>query len=171
MFTVACGSNDKPATSTFTATGWVKVNEVVVDNCANPSAQSPDIHAGTSLEIQDSTGKVVAVGNLSEGQKVNSVTDGCRYGFSIANVPDGEDFYKVKIGSRPAESVTAAHFKKRCRILDRPAAQLNSIPSVVNPLPHAQSASAHGGIDRALLVPTWATTIAPLSERLEASSS
>jgi hypothetical protein len=57
-----------------------------------------DIDRGTQVIIGDADGTTIAVGRLDSGQ-VGGIGS-CRFAFNIANVPEGEAFYAVRIGRR-----------------------------------------------------------------------
>lgn len=64
-----------------------------------------DISAGTAVNVYDSSGAVVAVGELSRGR--GSYSSGCTFSFSVPDVPTGERFYQVEISHRGKMNLTA----------------------------------------------------------------
>jgi hypothetical protein len=61
--------------------------------------------AGTAVTVYDSSGAVVAVSQLGRGS--GSYSSGCRFSFSVPDVPTGERFYQVEISHRGKMNLTA----------------------------------------------------------------
>jgi hypothetical protein len=64
-----------------------------------------DIHAGTQVTIADAAGSVVGTGRLGTGTASSSTT--CEFTFTVADVPAGEDFYRLTISRRGTMTYTA----------------------------------------------------------------
>lgn len=55
-----------------------------------------DVATGSEVDVVDGSNKVLAVGNLEDGVETAS---GCEFDFTIADVPNGEKLYGVKVGN------------------------------------------------------------------------
>lgn len=65
-----------------------------------------DIGAATTVSVYDASGAMVAVGELGPGS--GTYSSGCRFSFSVPDVPTGERFYQVEISHRGKMNLTAA---------------------------------------------------------------
>jgi hypothetical protein len=112
-----CGSDDKP--ESITVTGWITVTGVIdltpgsgEKPCRLNSTEFRDVETGATVEITDATGKTLAVGTLDAGKFVGQVDAGCRYKFSVPDVPDGEAIYKIIVGSQKPMPVSGTAIKE-----------------------------------------------------------
>lgn len=63
-----------------------------------------DIHEGADVVVTDATGKTVAIGHLLEGRATYNALSptrpqSCTWQISVDDVPDGDNFYGIAIGS------------------------------------------------------------------------
>lgn len=63
-----------------------------------------DMHGGTQVVVKDAAGTTIAVGQLKDGAKENSVT--CRFGFVVDEVPSGSAAYSLEVSHRGSFSFT-----------------------------------------------------------------
>lgn len=63
-----------------------------------------DIGPGTAVNVYDSSGAIVAVGELGAGR--GSYSAGCAFSFSVPDVPTGERFYQVEVSHRGKMNLT-----------------------------------------------------------------
>lgn len=63
-----------------------------------------DMHGGTQVVVKDAAGTTIAVGQLKDGVKLNSVT--CRFDFVITDVPSGSAAYSLEVSHRGSFSFT-----------------------------------------------------------------
>ncbi|MFI9817563.1 hypothetical protein [Saccharothrix variisporea] len=63
-----------------------------------------DIFDGTAVTVYDAAGKVLALGKLENSKFING---DCEFTFTVAGVPDGEQFYQVEVAHRGKVSFPA----------------------------------------------------------------
>lgn len=86
---------------TFTLTGKIvvpmRVETFVPDGGCIADRGYDDIATGAGVTVYDASGKVLATGRLSAGQKTDLR---CAYSLTVLAVPRGEGFYQVEVASR-----------------------------------------------------------------------
>lgn len=65
-----------------------------------------DLGPGTAVVVEDTTGKVLAVGALSEGTDTHE--DSCVLPFAVQDVRDGEKAYSVTVSHRGTQVVSSS---------------------------------------------------------------
>ncbi|GAY07504.1 hypothetical protein TOK_3524 [Pseudonocardia sp. N23] len=83
--------------STTTLTGSLTVSSGCATGAGLGERGYADIYRGAAVTVYDNRGAVVGIGELESGT-FDSAMFGCRYKFSVAEVPAGGDFYQVQIG-------------------------------------------------------------------------
>jgi hypothetical protein len=82
---------------TFTISGSLTIaSGRSVGDCIGTKGYD-DIRGHGQVTVTDAAGAVVAVGALDSGESWQS---GCRFQFSVANVPSGKGFYGIEVGNR-----------------------------------------------------------------------
>lgn len=116
--------SSSPTPSTFNIVGTLTVTAgegsegTEGGDCVTDGGFS-DISSGTDVTVTNESGKIVALGKLDAGHtsavqvlptfnpdtvKIEQVPQAtkCVFGFSVARVPEGENFYSIEMGRRSA---------------------------------------------------------------------
>jgi len=97
-----------PTPTTFQLTGTITVeastrSEGTDGGDCYASDGYSDIKDGAQVTVKDGAGAVISLGNLDPGHTVEgngTFAFKCIFGFTVASVPEGKDFYVVEVSHR-----------------------------------------------------------------------
>jgi hypothetical protein len=95
----AITGNDGASTSAPTVTGTFTLYDSAMYQCV-PSPGYDDIHNGTQVQVEDSTGKVLGIGELDQG--VSTGAGSCTWNFTVPDVPMHGSIFKIEVSHRGA---------------------------------------------------------------------
>jgi hypothetical protein len=97
--------------ASVTVAGTMTITENIAGGTSCIGVQGfEDLREGAAVVVRDASGKILGVGELSGGvgdRLIAGNAERCRFGFHVAGVPRQRS-YRVRVGRRPARSLTAA---------------------------------------------------------------